>query len=302
MKTKSKTTLATLITGLTVFSASIHAQDFVTEWEGADGASINTAGNWSSGLPTDLDDGEWGLIDTGNSLTMADSEGAFNGMRLWLENGTISNDERSARYLMDDFQLRMNGGNFTHGIGTTPGSNKQLILRDGTFLDLVGGTTNFVTAETEGLAFGSGGSGSGEARVDIRGGTHTWGDVQFRQPNEGLNFLPGEYTLTLTNATDPVDLGRDHTNFRFHLGGGSLIMSAFDSTTPYDFEGNLWNAGELTFIDGGGSEFTNANGTFSDYFNVTDGNTLTAIPEPGTLMLLGIAFGTLILFRRRSGR
>lgn len=290
--------LAAIAGGLFLASA-LSAQVFPTTWTGGDGASINDGANWSDGLPTGLDAGEWGLVDTPDSLT-TDSFGTntdlFSGYRVWLRSGDFSTASNN-RLLMDDVAFAMEGGSFTH---VPVGSGQLVLLRDGASLDLRGGTTVLDNPDNHlGLAFGAGGSGDGVPRVDISGGTHTWGNIEFRQPNEGLNLLEGSYTLTLTGS-EPIDLGRNHINFRFHEGGGSLIVSAFDANDPYDFEGLLWDDGELTFIDAGGNEFTHGDGTFSDYFIVSGGNTLTAIPEPSAAAaVLGVAVLGLFLHRRR---
>lgn len=313
MNAKSKTIFTTLITGLSSCLFSIQAQTFPTEWEGPDGASINDAGNWSDGLPTGLDAGKWGRINTANGLTVpGGDEDDLDDYRLWLDSGELTT-LRNGRYLVDNFQLVMNGGSFLHE-PTDSGNNDILILREGTSMDFRGGTTSFLTDNSTGLAFGAGGTASlGVPRVDISGGTHTWGNVEFRQENDGLNFLPGTYSLTLTNSGTNFDSGgsvfrftsdaANQVNLRFAEGSGTLVLSAFDTNNEFDFE-NLWNQGWLGFIDESDNIISNATAgaSFEDYFIVSGGNTLSAIPEPSTVLLLGIALGSALLFRRRAGR
>ncbi|MCC5846457.1 MAG: PEP-CTERM sorting domain-containing protein [Verrucomicrobia bacterium] len=80
------------------------------------------------------------------------------------------------------------------------------------------------------------------------------------------------------------DVGADGTD---PLGAALASISASDvSLANGGFSGNLW-AGF------GGGNNSGSNITAFDNFSVV------AIPEPGTLVLLGIALGSLLLFRRR---
>lgn len=181
-----------------------------------------------------------------------------------------------------DFRVRLTGdqGNraneFNVGIGNSNGTPP---------------TTNANRADDFGYVATLGaGTQSGNLYRDA--GTSDW---LGRQPTDGtaLGALSG---YNLPNGTDNLfidyrmQIERTATGLAFSMtrDGGSLIELS-DNAVPnanfYTFDMiafGYYNRGTTNFLD-------------VDSISVT----YTAIPEPGTLLLVGIALGSLLLFRRR---
>ncbi|MCC5849738.1 MAG: PEP-CTERM sorting domain-containing protein [Verrucomicrobia bacterium] len=105
-----------------------------------------------------------------------------------------------------------------------------------------------------------------------------------------LNMNGGFTTFGLGNGTLTADgLSSDgDSRINFLAGSGGALTIAGFASSNYE---TLWNQGRLQF-DGGNT------GTFSDHFQVSD-STLTVIPEPSTLVLLGITGLAWVVNQRR---
>ncbi|MCC5849144.1 MAG: PEP-CTERM sorting domain-containing protein [Verrucomicrobia bacterium] len=98
--------------------------------------------------------------------------------------------------------------------------------------------------------------------------------------DEGATLNPLQTIAQPVNELDET-LGFGWTAFSFDLSGETAVNN----------QENLWF--RFTFSEGGGAA-SGGTGMVMDNVIVTG-----VIPEPGTLVLLGIALGSLILFRRR---
>lgn len=90
--------------------------------------------------------------------------------------------------------------------------------------------------------------------------------------------------------------------FRFSagvLGGGTLAVPGDYNVGTLSFV--VTGSGGLTpSIDAGFEGFSNASGSVPDGSVALTGGSFTAVPEPGSLAMLSLGLGTVLLRRRRS--
>lgn len=187
-----------------------------------------------------------------------------------LNNGTanLSDNNKDTQVFGENAEIEINGGTMTIG--------RDLIVRDGGSLIVNGGTltgidqlfTQSFAGAGEGYFFNGGSTTAENFQLDTAG-TATFGGTTAGD----LNLLDG--------------LGNGVT---LNWLAGSLMELTVDGADQTFYEG-LFTSGDLLFAG------SNA-GAFGDNFQVS-GQTLSLVPEPSSLALLGLG-GLCVLRRRRS--
>jgi fibronectin-binding autotransporter adhesin len=223
--------------------------------------------------------------------------------------------------ILNDYQVMLNGtGGTDHSVATnialgavdrigslasavTVNDTGTLLLATGTSVN------NTVTVNTGGILAGTG---------TIGGATGITGSLR---PGHSIGTLNITSTVTW-NSSAVVDdawvfelgaAGADMANFGtsdlLNISSGNFLQGTTGESWAFDFA-NTGSAGWYKLVDWTSttdfeaSDFsaTNLAGGLSGSF-VVDGGTsalyLNVIPEPGTLALIGIALGSLLLFRKR---
>ncbi len=220
------------------------------------------AANWTA-TPTGGDDVVVGRDHANGALVNAGTAAAGN----WIH---ISSSETGGSL------LTVEGGTVTcdHFI---VGENWDL-AQQGT-LNMTGGT---ISANL--LMIGGGTSGTnGAGTVNVSGGTINLG---------WMLALGGGYNGVTGNGSGTLNITGGTVNA---LGGGSLVMS--DNGTVNIAGGTLVLAGEVTDVTVYGNVIANG-GTGSFAYDFDGSNTaITAVPEPATVVLLGLAG---VLLRKRK--
>ncbi|MCC5850309.1 MAG: PEP-CTERM sorting domain-containing protein [Verrucomicrobia bacterium] len=277
------------------------------------GGSMEISGSEDLTLTGNLfttDPGDMTLRVSNTALT--NLEGAY----LMNRSGSGSDINRNRTIEVDTGSTFRVDGNLTV---SDPGSGITLTVQGGGILDLrndndysnAGGSTTLQSGLL--LANNNTGSATGTGAVFINGGTlggngFIEGDVTV---NAGGTVNPGKSIgiLTLNNdatfnddAILSIELGAGNTSDLLDIGGAlnlgndsilNVINASFGTYT-------IANYGTLNGTFGSVSGLESFEDFTLDYGSGSgDSITLTVIPEPGTLMLLGIALGALAIFRRR---
>jgi hypothetical protein len=158
------------------------------------------------------------------------------------------------------------------------------------FTGLGGGTDDMV-----GIGFRNGSSTAGW-------GTSSFDLVTLRVGNIDNDTTNWDAIIRVNSGSGPVDTV---------LNDVAAYASAIDFTARYDLDNNeasfFYDSGAgrvqigttISGVTSNVSHLAFALGTFSNTLEV-DSLALTAIPEPSTFILVGVAFGALAIFRRRK--
>ncbi|MFI4860951.1 MAG: PEP-CTERM sorting domain-containing protein [Phycisphaerales bacterium JB063] len=278
-----KTRLAlTGVVGLVVASAAAAAP---VTWTGAAGGDWETGGSWDTGSAPVLDGTDTATIGNGDTVTYnpgpdltinAGSSLTISGGSTWQQGPTNWSQVNGGSLVLDNGTFsRTGGGNLV--LGFNDGDDATLSLDNGSEINLGGelwlGHTAAITNQTISVTIAGGSSISATTPGAV--GLWLW-DPDSAGSDFNINFISGTEVSSI-NA---------RVGIRTAAGGNNAALWE-----------SLWADGLLT-IDGGNA------GSFSDHF-VTTGTPGTsdyslqtiAVPEPGSLALLGL--GGLALLRRR---
>jgi len=258
-------TISALVISSSIFISSAAA---ATTWQGADGASLTTADNWDTGLPTAANPGTINAGALGISL-----EETLTGYVVTQNGGTVASTAAGVRRDMFGGSWTINAGSFSvdgilglqNGSGVTSGNQnftqtggtvtttgqiiignsnvrtstfdvsagtlttRNVIINDGSTLNISGGSfTASNTAGASGIRAFAGSS------VNISGGTVSM-NQEFRSAST-INFTGGTTTTTRFN--------RD-TGFNLVMGGttaGSVTAGTLNGTADFSLN---WLSGSL---------------------------------------------------------
>jgi hypothetical protein len=282
------------------------------------GGVVQSGTNWNNGLPNSSN---LGTIDTNASYTSGSSglmDGYFmtltagtltrvGGAVFNLLNGSMTVDGASAEFIYSGISLNNSSYTINSGSGTasTGSAARSTNLSNNSTASFNGGTSTFereITMSGGSQFIVNGGSltvntNSSDATLSgFRTGTDG-GTLQFNGGTTVANYLnmtdatsvvfggttAGSFSLD-SLAFDPLNLPNVTLNW---LSGSKMSLTVTGQNQAY-YE-SLWTDSRL--------QFNGANtGSFGDHF-VVSGATLTLIPEPASLGLLGL--GGLALLRRR---
>jgi hypothetical protein len=193
------------------------------------------------------------------------------------------------------------GGSFNTGTAqnmTFEGGEGTTINVGGDFIwgstGLQGGTAELTASSfnitTGGLMTHDGNFNWNRTDFSINGGT-----LEVNRLQAGV----ADFVQVITLNAGSIIINNGNTNQGFGSTGGDDYIN-FTSLAGSVFINNINEAGATSLLDSR-IRFNGVANADNFNFDAQDGGYLiTAIPEPGTLVLLGIAFGTLMVFRRRS--
>lgn len=231
-----------------------------------DGGNLEAAANWTNqtaggtGLPGD---GDTGTIAVDGTVTGNNQVGGFGGATLTQTAGTITATP---------------GFNFFNSGGSTiPTYNLQ------------GGTLNLGT----GLLNANG------STVNLTGGELFYGGRFISNNATGVLNIGGSVVITASGAVD-IDISTATGVFDFATDWTGSFSSGVTTTEADWIQELVTNTGDGTATVGGTAITA---GNFTDYFEVTPisggGSTLTLVPEPSSVALLGLG-GLALIMRRRK--
>ena len=127
-------------------------------------------------------------------------------------------------------------------------------------------------------------------------------------PSNQANAVPDDFTIRVLDNAFGLDIYRYSTSLApLHLAAGSYWLSIVNNT-PGDAEGQRWSWSVTGGVNGSAGVFRQSVGTpltGSDPWNATASDfsfKIVAVPEPGTLGLLGLGLFGMVAARRRKTR
>jgi len=279
---------------------------------------VQDAGNWTGGLPTTA--GNVGIIGAGDSgevgnTTALATEVSVNGLFIDQQGGNIfSTSFRGSEFVSTVWTISggtMNtlGQSWTSGSSLTLNgggainvdSGRDFLLSNGSTFTMDGGTMSvgdqFSSASTGGtfnlnagtLTVGNFGTGfNSSGTYNFNGSSLTAGSYGSSQKVSArtINFGAAAGTVEITGNFDALNTTIDWTaGSNYTLTIGSLLDTGV--ATTYE---TLYTEGQILF-EGANTD------PFASVFSVS-GNTLSLIPEPASLALMGLG-GLLMLGRGR---
>lgn len=303
--------LSCLVAGLSV------AQAADSTWQGI-GTDLNTAGNWTSGVPGSTELATWNGSQSGNlNLTFNATTGGADGWGLLFTSGqtgslSISNLNAASQ----DFRIR-------NAVGTTQGSSfdvaagagavtiggganpMRLLVGSGTTANTVvemrNNSANAVTIAAN-VTIASGATGSGSINTSLRG-TGDWTILgNFSTGTGGLNvFSSGTTTLAGTNtATGALRVAGNGTtvfteaaniNSFSEIRLGHNATGGLYGTLRYEGSGNTTLTKQVRIGEGGGEGAIDASGAGTLTFSNANFNVATPGAGSRTLTLKGANTG-----------
>ncbi len=309
------------LTGIVAVAALFCAGSVMaaTVWEGGATDDIWDDTKWSNGLPTSS--GNVGTI--GGNAQWGVSQLTLSNYYLSVTNGTLKNSAESG-------SLRLSGGEQTLEGGSMDvpcPSNQWFYLQDGAVLTVKHPDSTFTTRHlrcsstlilndgkinlsgdmyltgtftmdggtvTVAGNFGEVKTWSTGGNAFLNGGTLTASRLGFQKPFAVRLGGTTAGTATFSNGFSLVSGDRQYINIDW-LPGSQMALTIGEA----DWASNEWAAGRMTY-DGQDKDDLGDWSAVNGNIFVWDGdtNTLSLIPEPSTLLLLGLA-GLMMMRRRR---
>jgi hypothetical protein len=287
-----------------------------TVFNNADGANefISTTGNWNNGLPTDANPGTiaidaefdsnlshsgYNVLHTAGTIARGAGLAAFKlgSGTTWVVDGAgVGYNTRGVSVgVGSSFTLNQGTADLTNNSRDTSvsGAGASIEVNDGVLLvgrDMIVNTDGSFTVNggtvTIADEFYTQGFSSSPLGFFFNGGSTTAKNFHVDKPATATFGGSTAGSLELTFGLD-ADANSDIT---LDWLGGSLMELTVAGTDQAFYEG-LFTGGDLLF-EGSGA------GSFGDNFQVS-GETLSLIPEPSSLALLGLG-GLCVLRRRRA--
>jgi hypothetical protein len=260
-----------------------------------DGGDPFATAGWDSGLPSATNPG---FVTNGVTGTFAAGDNTSSGFNITIAGGNLLKADSARIWFNNLDTFSMTSGSFTGLVSST----RYCYFNGGT-IDISGGSlywhgdvslaaaameisggTFHVNSQTDHI--------SANTSLDLSGGTFKPGFLNLAGTGSHVTFKSGsDAVMEVGNAISFAGTGT-YINFEDATVTGALEITnpGFD---PSSYE-SWYNSGSLLF---NGSNTA----AFDQVFSVSD-NTLTAIPEPGTVGMVALSFATILATRRFFSR
>lgn len=283
-----------------------HSAGNLSRSNGTAAFKIGSGTNWTMNGTATVSGVRGLLVRDGGTFTLTSTTANFtdNNKDIEARNGGIitvnSGSFQSGRSTtVNNGSFVMNGGSLTHSTSAVFGSKG---LSSNGSITINGGT---ITADRlssrSGLTITFGGTTAGSATfADFGTGLYTNTGDRAQDNSFDVNFLSGsQIVLDIGSGARGLDFTNDNTANPYNAAWAQALWETdrlkYNGQTSTDLGGLTW------------ADATNSSiGFGSEYFDFTAAGTfggalkLVAVPEPSTVVLLGLAFATLYFLRRKK--